>query len=210
MYYTLSERVAQPLPKVNRVSLLGCPQKKHFVYNSFTIEFMSFNYVWKNKEANFDKPLKRQVRGGTHITFEIILKWNGKYVALRRQSIPGHERPPRANKYPNGLLYFCHNLIRYGESVEHCVKRIVKSQAGVGIKSYKVVDIESSVQKKDDQWAVIPLVIAELKTKPKEGSFGNHVSEVVAFTRKNVPNDFAWWEKSEVEYLLNKFDKNTP
>ena len=167
---------------------------------------MSFKYVWKNKEANFGKPIKYQIKGGTHITLEIILKWNGKYIALRRQSIPGHEASPHAKKYPKGLLYFCHNLIRYGESVGQCVKRIVKSQTGVNANSYKVVDIESSVQKKDDQWAVIPLVIAELAQKPKIGTFGNQIVEVVEFTNKNVPNDFAWWSKKEVEHFLKKLD----
>jgi len=167
---------------------------------------MNFKYIWKNKEANFGKPLKYQVKGGTHFTFEIILKWNGRYIALRRQSIPGHEAPSRAKKYPNGLLYFCHNLIRHGESVEQCVKRIVKSQTGVGVKSYKVVNIESSVQKKDGQWAIVPLVIAELARKPKTGVFGNRISEVVEFTKKNVPVDFAWWSKSEVEHFLKRFD----
>ena len=167
---------------------------------------MSFKYVWKNKEASFGKPLRYGVKGGTHITFEILLKWNGKYIALRRQSIPGHEAPPQAKRYPKGLLYFCHNLIRYGESVEQCVKRIVKSQAGVGVRSYKVVDIESSVQKKDNQWAIIPEVIAELDQKPKIGTFGNQIIEVVEFTKKDVPDDFAWWSKKDVEDFLNKFE----
>jgi ADP-ribose pyrophosphatase YjhB (NUDIX family) len=165
---------------------------------------MKFKYVWKNKEANFGKPLPLQVKGGTHITFEIILKRTGRYIALRRKSIPGHEAPPHAKKYPKGLLYFCHNLIRYGESVEQCVKRIVKTQTGVSVKSYKVVDIESSVQRKDGQWAIVPLVVAELTTKPKVGNFGNQIIEVVEFTRKNVPADFAWWSKSEVELFLKK------
>ena len=167
---------------------------------------MGFKYIWKNKEANFGKPLKYQVKGGTHITFEIFLKWNGKYIALRRQSIPGHEAPLHTSKYPKELLYFCHNLIRYGESVEQCVKRVVKSQTGVNVKSYKVINIESSVQKKDDQWAIVPLVVAELSSKPKVGSFGNRISEVVEFTKKNVPTDFAWWSKNEVEHFLKRFD----
>ena len=167
---------------------------------------MNFKYIFKNKEANFGKPLKHQVKGGAHITFEIILKWNGKYIALRRPSIPGHEAPPHAKKHPKGLLYFCHNLIRYGESVEQCVKRIVKSQTGVGVKSYKVVDIESTVQKKDGQWAIIPLVVVELTQKPKTGIFGNRITEVVEFSKKNVPNDFAWWTKKNVEHLLKGFD----
>ena len=167
---------------------------------------MSFKYIWKNKEANFGKPLKYGVSGGAHITFEVVLKWSGKYVALRRHSIPGHEAPPHASKHPKGLLYFCHNLIRYGESVEQCVKRIVRSQVGVGVKSYKIVDIESSVQKKDNQWAIIPHVIAELSAEPKTGKFGNQISEVVTFSKNTVPNDFAWWPKGSVEHFLKEFD----
>lgn len=167
---------------------------------------MSFRYVWKNKEANFGKPLKYQVRGGFHITLEIILKWNGKYIALRRPSIPGHEAPPQAEKHPKRLLYFCHNLIRYGESIEQCVKRIVKSQAGVGIKSYRVVDMESFVQKKDDQWAITPYIIVDLAKKPKPGNYGNRIAEVVEFAKKNIPNDLAWWPKIELKTFLREFD----
>ena len=165
---------------------------------------MSFKYIWKNKEANFGKPLKYQVRGGTHFTFEIILKWNGKYIALRRKSIPGHEAPPHAKKYPHGLLYFCHNLIRYGESVEQCVKRIVKSQAGVYVKDYKITDIETEIQKKDNQWAITIYVIAELSQKPKVGLWGNKITEVVEFNKNNIPNDFAWWSKNDLSDFLKK------
>ncbi len=147
-----------------------------------------------------------EAKGGTHITFEILMKWNGNYIALRRQSIPGHEAPTHAKRYPSGLLYFCHNLIRYGESTEQCVKRIVKDQAGVRIRSYKVVDLESMVQKKDDQWAIIPTVIAELTVKPKVGLHGNEVSEVVEFTKDTVPTDFAWWPKGSVAEFLKRFD----
>ena len=167
---------------------------------------MIFKYVWKSKEANFGKPLRYQIKGGAHITFEIILKHKGKYIALRRSSIPGHEAPSHAYKYPNGLLYFCHNLIRYDESVEQYVKRIVKSQTGVGIKSYKIVDIDSSVQKKDQQWAITPYVIVGLSKKPRKGIFGNRIIEVVEFTKKTVPSDFAWWTKNELRDFLRKFD----
>lgn len=163
---------------------------------------MTFKYIWKHKEANFGKPMKHQVKWGTHITLEIILKWNQKYIALRRQSIPGHEQPLQAKKYPKGLLYFCHNLIRYGESVEKCVKRMVKFQTGIGIKSFKLVDLESSIQKKDDQWAITLYVIANLSKKPKVGNFGNQITEVVEFDTKNIPNDFAWWSKKDLADFL--------
>lgn len=166
---------------------------------------MIFKYVWKNKEANFGKPLKHQVKGGAHITFEIILKWNGKYIALRRPSIPGHEAPQRSKKYPNGLLYFCHNLIRYGESVDQCIKRIVKAQTSVHIRSYRIVDIDSFVQSKDQQWAIVLYIIAELAKKPRVGIFGNRINEVVAFTKNTIPGDFAWWTQGEVKQFLKRF-----
>src|SRR3989344_7141237 len=130
---------------------------------------MSFKYNWKNKEASFGPPINTGVSGGTHITFEIILKKDRKYIVLRRpEGIPEHELPPQANKFSNGLLYFCHNLIRYGESVEECVKRIVKDQAGVKVKKFRVVYIESSVQEKDNEWAFTPYVLAEVDKFPEK------------------------------------------
>ena len=165
---------------------------------------MTFQYKWRNKEANFGSPLSKQVKGGTHITFEIILKKENKYIALRRQSIPGHESPPHIKKYPEGLLFFCHDLIRYGESVEDCVKRIVKHQTGIVAKNFRVVGIESDVQKKDNQWAFTPYVIAELEKLPKIGNHGNKINEVVTFTKDSIPNDFAWWTKKELKDFLEE------
>ena len=142
---------------------------------------MSYKYNWKNKEANFGPPVSKQKRGGTHITFEIILKKDNQFVALRRpNAIPGHELPPKAKDYPNGLLYFCHNLIRYGEPIESFIKRIVKEQAEVGIKSYKIIDISSEIQDKDDQWSFMPYVVAELENIPHTNK---EVTEVVSFDK---------------------------
>lgn len=92
---------------------------------------VGFEYNWNNNEANFGSVIKKQIDNGTHISFEIILKNNGRYIGLRRESIPKHESPPDSKKHPKGMLFFCHNLIRYAESVEDCIKRIVKEQAGV-------------------------------------------------------------------------------
>ncbi|MBI5803507.1 NUDIX domain-containing protein [Candidatus Pacearchaeota archaeon] len=167
---------------------------------------MAFEYNWKNNEANFGPPVSRQVDGGLHITFEIVLKKDGKYIGLRRQSIPGHESPPNSEKHLGGMLFFCHNLIRYGESVEDCVKRIVKEQTGVDVRSLKIAEIDSSLQEKDDQWAFTPYVIAELSDWPKKGLYGNEITEVVTFTKNNAPEDFGWWSKKELEDFLNKFD----
>lgn len=165
---------------------------------------MSYNYNWKNKEANFGLPLEKQVSGGTHVTFEIILKKEGKYVALRRPNgIPEHELPPQVKDYPQGLLYFCHNLIRYGESMEHCVKRIVKEQAGVEITDLRAVYIYSEIQEKDNQWTINPCIITEVEKIPQINS---GITEVVLFDKNNVPQDFAWWTKKELRKFLEKFD----
>ena len=168
---------------------------------------MAFEYNWKNKEANFGPPLQKQVGGGTHVSFEIVLKKDSKYIALRRpNAVPEHELPPHAGKFPVGLLYFCHNLIRYGETVENCIKRIIKFQAGVSLKSFKIAYIDSSVQSKDKQWAIIPVVIAEVDKIPKPGKHGNEVNEIVVFDKSSVPKDFAWWKKKELEEFLEEYD----
>lgn len=163
---------------------------------------MGFEYHWKNKEASFGPPIATGVPGGTHITFEIILKKGDTYVALRRpHGIPEHELPPGSQ--PRGFLYFCHNLIRYGESVEQCVKRIVKDQAGVNVTKLKLVYMDSFVQEKDDQWAMIPHVIAEVDKIPLTTPL---VPEVVVFDKNTVPDGFAWWKKEELQEFLEQYD----
>jgi len=165
---------------------------------------MTFNYKWKNKEANFGPPIEEQIPGGMHLTFEIILKKGKQYIALRRPNgIPEHELPPQAKDYPNGLFYFCHNLIRYGESIGDCVKRIVKSQSGADVKSFKIVYIDSSVQDKDNSWAIVPHVIAEVIDLPKTNA---NVTEVVLFDKDSILSDFAWWDKKELKEFLDEYD----
>lgn len=165
---------------------------------------MSYNYNWKNKEANFGLPLEEQVSGGAHVTFEIILKKEGKYIALRRPNgIPEHELPDKAKHSPRGLLYFCHNLIRYGESIEECTKRIVKEQAGVEIIKLQVAYIYSEVQVKDNQWTINPCIITEVEKVPQINS---DVTEVVLFDKNNIPEDFAWWTKEDLLEFLEKHD----
>lgn len=165
-----------------------------------------FEYYWRNKEANFGPPIEKDVNGGTHITFEIVLKKGDKFIALRRpEAIPGHELPPKTKNYPNGLFYFCHNLIRYGEPIETFIKRTVKEQAGVGVKNYKILDISSEVQDKDDQWAFTPYVIAEVEKIPQPGKYGNDVTEVITFDKHTIPEDFGWWTQEELKEFLEEY-----
>lgn len=161
---------------------------------------MNFEYIWKHKEANFGLPEAKQIPGGTHITLEIILKKDREFIALRRpKGIPEHELPPHASEHSEGLLYFCHNLIRYGESLEQCVERIVRDQARVAVKEFRVFYIDSSVQEKDNQWAIVPYVLAEVADIP---SVSYEVTEVIRFAPDNIPDGFAWWTKEELKEEL--------
>jgi len=162
---------------------------------------MAFEYHYENNEANFGKPLPNQVEGGMHITFEIVLKKEDKFIALRRpRGIPNHRLPSHARDHPEGLLFFCHDLIRYGEPVEDCVKRIVLDQAGVEVESFRLIEIDSALQD-DKTWALTPHVIAEIKEIPKTTS---EVTEVIVFDNNNIPDNFAWWTKEEVSEFITE------
>lgn len=167
---------------------------------------MSFKYIWKRNEANFGAPLEDQVEGGAHITCESILKFNGQYVGLRRQSIPGHETPPRSKDHPKGCLFFVHNLFIYGESVPDYLNRVVNEQTGAGVKSYKIIALDSNLQEKDKNWSFCPYILVELDKLPTIGNYGNEITEVVTFTKDNVPEDFGWWDKEELKEFLEKYD----
>ena len=165
---------------------------------------MTFEYHFKQNEASFGPPVEHQIEGGMHITTEVILRFEGKLVAIRRTGgIPGHEIPPKAKDYPNGCLYFVHDLIRYGEDFDQYLQRIVDEQAGVKLLKHKVLFIESLVQDKDKQWAFMPIILGDIDRLPSVGDKG--ILEVVTFTKENVPEDFGWWEKKEIEELFAKF-----
>lgn len=170
---------------------------------------MGFEYNWQNNEANFGPPTQNEVDGGTHVTVDILLKKEDKYFALRRQCVPGHEAPPHSPDHPMELLFICHNLIRYAEPIEQCVQRIVKEQSGVNVLSYQVEDLrttflEESGGKKIKQWAVIPFIIAEVDKTPEVGNYGNEVTEVVSFTKNNIPVDFAFEKRELIERIINR------
>ncbi len=154
---------------------------------------MTFQYLFQHNEANFGRPIPKPISGGMHITLEIVLRKGKKIIALRRNSIPGHEPSKNNNK-----LFFCHDLIFYGESITHAMQRIVKKQTGVNVKNYKLVYIDSCVQKKDHQWAFTPHILAEVEAIPKKGIYGNEIKEVIIFEKNAIPNDFAWWTTKDL------------
>ncbi len=169
---------------------------------------MSFKYIWKNKEANFGPPIETEVPNGTHISAESILKFEGQYVALRRpEAIPEHEVPEKAQQVGKPHLYFVHGLPRWGETTEQYLKRVVKDQAGVGVKSFKIVDFVMGTYEDTKQWFIEPDFIVEIDQLPTPGVHGNKVIEVVTFDKDSIPDDFGWWSKKDLGDFLEKYDK---
>ena len=169
---------------------------------------MSFEYNWSHKEANFGPPVPKEVSGGTHISIENILMLNGKFVALRRpEANPEHEAPEKAQKAGKALLYFVHNLPRWGENLDRYINRVTMDYAGVKVKGYKVVGLEMEMYKDTKQWAWTPYTLVELESLPTPGMYGNEVTEVVTFDINTIPDEFGWWEKAELEEFLRRAQK---
>ena len=163
---------------------------------------MAFQYHWHRKEANFGPVVETEIRGGTHFTIESILMFEGKFVALRRpNAIPHHEIPARVGK---NFLYFVHDLPIWGESLPQYLDRIVLEQAGVGVKSFRVVDLSMNTYEEDQQWALTPFVLVQLDKLPVPGFYGNEVTEVITFAKDNIPMGWGWYNETELMELLEK------
>ncbi|MBI1973583.1 hypothetical protein HYS54_02105 [Candidatus Micrarchaeota archaeon] len=157
-------------------------------------------YSYSEGEANFGPALAKAVKGGAHISYEILLKHSGRYIALRRlNGIPGHQPIQPTKRFPKGFLFFCHDPPRYGETVEESLKRIVKAQAGVNVVNWRNFYIETLNYEDQGQWAIIPHFIADIDAMPKPNK---EITEVVAFEKETVPGGFAWWKRKELAKLL--------
>jgi hypothetical protein len=169
---------------------------------------MAFQYEWNRDEANFGKPQKHETEGGTHISCENFLYFQGEFVALRRpKANPEHEVPEKAKNSDTPLLYFVHNLPIWGESLNDYVTRVVKEYAGVGVERFSVVTLDMEVYEQDQQWAITPHTIVEIDELPEPGNFGNEITEVITFSTDNVPDEFGWWEANELKGYLERAEK---
>ena len=161
---------------------------------------MATQHHWHNLEANFSAPISDEVPGGAHVSFEIMPSYQGSYVLTRRpRGVAGHVLPERAANYPQGMLYFCYDLIRFGESTQQCIQRIVSSQIGVTVTRWRAAQFYSFVHPHNNNWALTPCFIAELSQLPE---VGEAIAEVVQFTESSIPNDIAWWGVDDVRGLI--------
>jgi len=170
---------------------------------------MAFEYHWERKEANFGPPVEGEVLGGTHISIENFLMFEGKFVALRRpEANPQHEIPEKARRANKALLYFVHNLPIWGETMDEYVERVIGEYAGVKPESYTVVDMTMDVYEDTKQWAWTPYTVVNLDSLPKPGLYGNEITEVVTFDENSIPDEFGWWEREELrDYLVKALAK---
>jgi 8-oxo-dGTP pyrophosphatase MutT (NUDIX family) len=150
------------------------------------------NYKALHNEANFGKPIVTQVSGGTHITFEMITVSNGTFYMTRwPKGLPGHDDPPNTLRFPHGL-------IRFGESLDQCAKRLVKEQLGMGVKSADIAYWDAHVDK-TNHWHIEPGCIVHVTGKPK---LPKVASEIVTFDVSDIPK-MTFWSKDDFLELVS-------
>ena len=143
-------------------------------------------YLASAGEANFGKPIRTQVSGGSHITFELITKKEQTFYATRWPSgLPGHNDPSNTLRFPHGL-------IRVGESLEECTERLVLAQLGMRVTNVRLLYWDSYVDD-HDHWHVEPGALVEVAGEPHLPS---GASKIESFTASNLP-DLTFWPESD-------------
>lgn len=156
----------------------------------------NYRYYYTEREANFGKPLKTEVKGGAHLVFDVIPVIDDTVFALR---LPEGLHGDRKN-----ALYFPHGLIRFGEDTKACADRLCLEYCGVHINETNLLWLSSWVDE-NEHWHMCLNVIAYLKEPPTQREF---VSEIVKLTRNRIVDDFPWWNKQELEILLDFINVN--
>lgn len=151
---------------------------------------MKFRYYYTEGEANFGKPLRTEVSGGAHLTFDVVLHQGATVYALRL--------PDGLHDGPKNALYFPHGLIRFGESVPDCVARLARDQAHVGVRAIRLYTFPSWVDD-NEHWHLCLNVLADIDEPPTPS---DGISEVVPVTESIIPTDFAWWTEAQMGDLL--------
>ncbi|MFB8276956.1 NUDIX hydrolase [Nocardia colli] len=148
-----------------------------------------YEYFYSHGEANFGPPIQSEVAGGAHLTFDVMTHVGATLYAIRR--------PDGLHDGPKNALYFPHGLIRFGETAEDCVARLLAEQAPGELLKLRTHSLVSWVE--DDHWHLCLNVLAELAEPPVALA---DVSEVVPIRPGAIPDDFAWWSAAKAEKLL--------
>jgi ADP-ribose pyrophosphatase YjhB (NUDIX family) len=150
-----------------------------------------YHYYYTHGEANFAAPVSEEVQGGTHLTFDVILHQGLAIYALRR--------PQGLHDGPRNALYFPHGLIRFGETVEECARRLARDQAGVNVEEVRLYTMPTWVDE-NNHWHICLNVLAKVAEKPEPTE---EVSEVVEVREGDFPDDFGWWTHEQMAMLLS-------
>jgi hypothetical protein len=150
--------------------------------------------VYRHREANWGPPLAREVAGGSHLALEVPLRYRDSLVALLLvRGVHGGD-PTK--------LYFPHDVMRVGQSVDDDVARIVEDACGAEVADLTPVGLEAWTGERR-HWHVCYTTIARIRKLPKAG--GN-VREVVRFTRDAIPRTpFAWWSKPDLRATFDAY-----
>lgn len=149
------------------------------------------NYRASHGEANFGKPIRTQVQKGAHITFECVTRTGGRYYMARwPRGLPGHEDPPNTLRFPHGL-------IRFGETLEQCVRRLVRAQLGMGVRSVRIVEFDSYVDS-TKHWHIEPCCLVEVTGRP---NLPQGASDIISFGLRSIPQMTYWTRKDFLELV---------
>ena len=152
------------------------------------------DYRASGGEANFGKPIRTQVAGGSHITFELITKRDETFYATRWPSgLPGHDDPPNTLRFPHGL-------IRVGESLEECAERLVREQLGMLVRQVRMLYWDSYMDGLG-HWHVEPGALVEVAGEP---DLPRAASKIETFTTHGIP-DLTYWSQSDFLELVQEY-----
>lgn len=134
------------------------------------------------QRAFFGPPVPEPVAGGLHIGVAVVPARRGRlWLLYRRKGIFGG---------PNDAWYFPTDYFHYAESIEECVRRVTREQAGFAVRDFAVADAWSFVPGPRSDWHLGICCVAEVsgRANPGEG-----VEEIRTFRRlADLPKSLAW------------------
>jgi hypothetical protein len=136
-------------------------------------------------EANFGPPITQEVVGGVHIAPECITIRNEQFVMVEwPNGLPRHET--------TRTVRFAHGLMRFGESMEECARRLVADQMGFEVTSISVAEIDSYL---DDMnhWHIEPLLIVKVSGEP---ALPSQAGRMIEFSGRELPDGAVWGQAS--------------